>query len=114
MVIVVVARREEHRHGHVRQRLRQRPDGFRIHPLPVEQVAGEEDQIDLLVFGQPGQPWGDLPQLPAALGALFRRQAGQGGVQMKIRRVEQFHFSSILSDIKHVHGGQQAQISCKI
>ena len=87
-VIVVVARGDEHRHGHVPQRLGQRPDGLGIDPLPIQQVAGEQHQVHPLLPGQTGQAGGKLPQLPPALGAFFPVQAGHGGVQVKIGGVE--------------------------
>ena len=89
--IVVVARGDKHRHGHFPQGRRQRPDGLRVHPAPVQQVAGEQNQVHPLLPGQPGQPGGNVPQLPPAQGALIRRKAGEGGVQVKIGGVEHFH-----------------------
>ena len=88
VIKVVVPGGDEHRDLHFPQRPGQRPDGFRVYPGSVEQVAGEEDQVHPLLLRQRRQSGGEFPQFPAALGALFRRQARQGGIQMEVGGVE--------------------------
>ena len=59
-VKVMVAWSDKHGDSHLPQGLGQSGHSFRINPLPIEQIAGEQYQIRLFCLDQLGQPGGEL------------------------------------------------------
>ena len=88
---VVVARGDEHRTGDLPQVPGQGLGGLPVGLPPVQQVAGQEHQVRPPLRRQPGQAAGQLPLLPAPLGGLLGRQAGEGAVQVEVSPVDQFY-----------------------
>ena len=58
--------------------------GLGVEAVPVQQVAGQEHQLDLLGPGQGGQILQQLPLLPPAALGLLGGEAGKGAVQMEV------------------------------
>ena len=90
-VAVVVARREEDRRADAPQGAGEGLDRLLIGGVPVQQVAGQENRLGPPVGAQVGQALQQLPLLRAPLGRLPGVQAVKGGIQMKIRRVNNPH-----------------------
>ena len=81
---VVVARGEKDGTGDGAQRPGEGLGGLGIKAVPVQKVAGQQHQLDLLRPGQGGQILQQLPLLPPAALGLFRGEAGKGAVQMEV------------------------------
>src|SRR5699024_5359339 len=109
VIEVMVARGDEDGGGNVRQGAGQGPDGLGVDPLPVKQVAGQQDQVHLFLPRQPGQTGGNVPQFLAALGGLSGRELAEGGIQMKIGSVKQFQTQPSSGDIGPVDPGAAAR-----
>ena len=86
---IVVARREENRHRHLRQGLLHGLHRFGV-GLSVKEIAGEQHEIRLPGPNGLRQSPHELPLLPPALRRLLRRQGGKGAVQVEVRRVDEF------------------------
>ena len=87
---VVVARRNEYRTAHPRQRLLQALQGFRKHPLSVEQIACQQHKLGALRPDQLRQTLHHLTALPAAFPGLVPGQSAEGAVQMEVRSMYDF------------------------
>ena len=85
--IVVIAGSDKHPSFHCTQRLSQGFGRLAVDLAAVEQVAGQKYQIHMARIGIIGQAGDILPPFPPARTSLFRRKAGKGAVQMKIRRM---------------------------
>ena len=96
---VVIARRDEHRHGHAPQAGDQLLAGLEITAAAVEQIAAEQDEIHVLGHGELRQRAEQPPLLGPADRGFSGGQRFKGGVQMQIRRMQDFqdHVSRIAS-----------------
>ena len=86
-VAVVVARGDEHRDLDLAQGAGEGLHRLLIGLAGVQQIAGQEHQIGPHLLGQVGQPVQQLPLLLPPLPCLVRGQGGKGGIQMKVRPV---------------------------
>ena len=84
---IMVARRNEHRNPAGAEHGFHRLHGFRINPLPVKQIPGQEHGLTAMFLHQSDQPGQNFPLLFPPPGSQFRRKSVKGRIQMQVRRV---------------------------
>ena len=88
-VPVVVAGRDEHRHGHLPQAGAERLAGLGVAQIAVEQIARQQHQLQLLGPHQLRQALQQLPLLGAAHGGLAGAQPLKGRIQVQVGCMEE-------------------------
>ena len=103
--MVVISRRDEHRHAHALQAAQQLLAGLKICAFAVQQVAREQHKVDIFRPRQLCHPREQLALLRAAYRRLPARQPLERGVKVQIGGVKDpqcAHFSLIASALRHL------------
>ena len=95
-IVIVVARRDEHRRAHPGEAAAELLPGLEIAVVAVQQVARQQHKLHLLLPRKLGQPGQQRTLLLPSEGGLACRQPLEGGVEVQVGRVQNpnlAHFS---------------------
>jgi hypothetical protein len=87
----VVARRQEDGPRRCGEAGLQEGDGIGRHPNGLEQVAGRQDGVHLLLIGQGEDALQRLAAVAASAACGLRSRPGEGGVQVEVCEQEELH-----------------------
>ncbi len=86
----MVARRDEHRRAAAHlEGLDREGERVRVHPLHVEQVAGQQDGVDAALHREPHRQLERAALVAAAVGATLGGQAAEGAAEVEIGNLEE-------------------------